>query len=160
MITAEKLREENKARVEKLLAVQFKVLDRLRELGLGLEFWDTERFGDFVGNMPEDKIQVYTQPESPHILLFTAEDEVRGDEKIIKVGNIWSDVLEDDFDVEAEIRLYLSKLNLRMTVDYMKMDIEKRRLGEKRDKVVNAVNSLGLNIYDELHKRKKPIDIR
>lgn len=159
MITAEKLREENKARVEKLLAVQFKVLDRLHELGLGLDFWDTERFGDFVGNMPEDKIQVYTQPESPHILLFTAEDEENG-KKTIKVGNIWSDILEDDFDVEGEIRLYLSKLNLKMTADYMRLDIEKRRLGERRDKVVNAVNSLGLNIYDELHKRKEPIDIR
>lgn len=159
MITAEKLREENKARVEKLVTVQYKVLDRLVELGLGLEFWDTERFGEFICYMPKDRIQVYTQPESPHILLFTAEDEENG-EKTIKVGNIWDDILEDDFDVEEEIKIYLSKLNLKMTADYMKLDMEKRELGERRDKVVNAVNSLGLNIYDELYKRKEPIDIR
>nr|DAN33213.1 MAG TPA: hypothetical protein [Caudoviricetes sp.] len=157
MKTVEELSAENKAIVEKLVAVQYKALDRLVELGLGLDFWDTDRFGDFIGYVSRDKIQVYQQPESEHILLFRAEDTYEG-EDIIKAGSIWDDILEDDFDVEEEIKIHLSKLNVSMTAEYMKLDMEKRSLGEKRDKVVNAVNSLGINIYDELYKRRDSID--
>lgn len=157
MKTVEEIRAENKAMVDKLLVVQYKVLDRLVELGLGLDFWDTDRFGEFVGNMPEDKIQVNPQPESQHIFLFYAEDIVDG-ERVVKAGYIWDDILEDDFDVEGEVRRHLSKLNLSMTADYMRLNKERDELGKKRDKVVNAVNSLGINIYDELYKRRDTID--
>lgn len=155
MKTIEELRAENRVRVDKLLAVQFKVLDRLRELGLGLEFWDAERFGEFVGDMPEDKIHVNKQSDySPHLLLFFAEDTVDGSIKVVKSGFIWEDILEDDFDVEEEIKRHLAKLNLKMTNDYVKLDEERRKLAENRDRVVAAVNSLGINIYEELYKRR------
>ena len=157
MKTVEELREENKARVEKLVTVQYKVLDRLVELGLGLDFWDTDRFGEFIGYMPRESVQVMPQPESEHILLFYAEDTFEG-EKVTRVGYIWDDILEEDFDVEGEVRRHLSKLNLSMTADYMRLNEEREGLGKKRDKVVNAVNSLGLNIYDELYKRRDTID--
>ena len=158
MKTVEELREENKAKVEKLVSVQYKVIDRLVELGLGLDFWDTDRFGEFICYMPKDRIQVMPQPESEHILLFYAEDTHEG-EKTVKAGYIWDDILEDDFDVEGEVRRHLSKLNLSMTADYMRLNGERDELGKKRDKVVAAVNSLGLNIYDELYKRRDTIDV-
>ena len=158
MKTVEELREENKARVEKLVTVQYKVLDRLVELGLGLDFWDTDRFGEFICYMPRESVQVMPQPESEHILLFYAEDTHEG-EKTVKAGYVWDDILEDDFDVEGEVRRHLSKLNLSMTADYMRLNRERDELGKKRDKVVAAVNSLGLNIYDELYKRRDNIDV-
>lgn len=157
MKTVEELSTENKARVEKLVTVQYKVLDRLVELGLGLDFWDTDRFGEFICYMPKDRIQIYQQPESEHILLFRAEDTIDGD-VVIKAGSIWDDILEDDFDVEEEIKIHLSKLNVSMTAEYMRLQKERTELGERRDKVVRAVNSLGLNIYDELYKRRDSID--
>lgn len=137
MKTVEELSTENKARVEKLVTVQYKVLDRLVELGLGLDFWDTDRFGDFICYMPKDRID--------------------GD-VVIKAGSIWGDILEDDFDVEEEIKIHLSKLNVSMTAEYMILQKERTELGERRDKVVRAVNFLGLNIYDELYKRRDSID--
>ena len=158
MKTVEELREENKARVEKLVSVQYKVLDRLVELGLGLDFWDTDRFGEFICYVPRESVQVMPQPESEHILLFYAEDTHEG-EKTVKAGYVWDDILEDDFDVEGEVRRHLSKLNLSMTADYMRLNRERDELGKKRDKVVAAVNSLGLNIYDELYKRRDNIDV-
>lgn len=158
MKTVEELREENKARVEKLVTVQYKVLDRLVELGLGLDFWDTDRFGEFICYVPRESVQVMPQPESEHILLFYAEDTHEG-EKTVKAGYVWDDILEDDFDVEGEVRRHLSKLNLSMTADYMRLNRERDELGKKRDKVVAAVNSLGLNIYDELYKRRDNIDV-
>lgn len=158
MKTVEELREENKARVEKLVTVQYKVLDRLVELGLGLEFWDTDRFGEFICYMSRESVQVIPQPESEHIFLLYAEDTHEG-EKIVKGGYIWDDILEDDFDVEGEVRRHLSRLNLSMIADYMRLNKEREELGKKRDKVVAAVNSLGLNIYDELYKRRDNIDV-
>lgn len=158
MKTVEELREENKARVEKLVSVQYKVIDRLVELGLGLDFWDTDRFGEFICYMPRESVQVMPQPESEHILLFYAEDTIEG-EKVTRVGYIWDDILEEDFDVEGEVRRHLSKLNLSMTADYMRLNRERDELGKRRDKVVAAVNSLGLNIYDELYKRRDSIDV-